>query len=235
MKHKIKKIVNSTLAGLMALSMFQVNWNVRAEAIKHNVTEEFPDADWKMVGYVSGTGALLKVDGEVSFCLQAKVPVYAGNNEEIPPSAIGLSQNTLDELALVVWYGYRSQPSLTNYFLTQNLIWKYLGNGDSYVKNDNLYPTKESMQPWFDNILNKVSHFHDTPSFDGQTYTVNMNDTLTIQDTNGVLNGLIIEDVSGAAVSKNGNTLYVTPNNDSADTLTIRFNRGMSTVQTQTN
>ena len=75
MKHKIKKIVNSTLACLMALSMFQVNWNVRAEAIKHNVTEEFPDADLDLHGPVSGIGALLKVDGEVSFCLQAKIPV----------------------------------------------------------------------------------------------------------------------------------------------------------------
>ena len=125
MKHKIKKIVNSTLACFMALSMFQVNWNVRA-ATKHNVTGESNSA-WTNHGDAWGPGTILRVDGVISFCLEGNKGADTSNpNDEIPFEDINISEEKANELALIAWYGYRSQPSTTNYFLTQNLIWKYL-------------------------------------------------------------------------------------------------------------
>ncbi len=234
MRHKLKKLLNTTLACFMALSMFQVNWT--AKAAVHKVSEEFPGG-WMNNGLVTGEGAILRVDGKVAFCLQAEIPASTGDNEEIDPSDINLTTRTMNTLALIAWYGYRSQPSTTNYFLTQNLIWDYLGDGRNYVSSS-AYPTKASMQSFFDTVMEKVNHFHDLPSFDNQTYTVNVNETLKIKDTNKVLSGLTIEGVEGADVKKDPNdknTLLVTPHANSADTITIRFNRGMSLAQTRTN
>ena len=234
MKHKLKKILNSTLACFMALSMFQINWT--AKAAVHDVSEEFPGG-WYNNGIVEGDGAILKVDGEIAFCLQAEVPAHVGDNEDISPSAIGLSSIQMRELALIAWYGYRSQPSKTNYFLTQNLMWDYLGDGRNYVSS-NAYPDKDSMQNFFTAVMNKVNSFNDKPSFHAQTYTINVNETLRIKDSKKVLSDLTIKSVKGATVKKDPNdenTLLVTPNVNSADTLTIKFNRGFSQAQTRTN
>ena len=234
MRHKIKKLLNTTLACFMALSMFQVNWT--AKAAVHKVSEEFPGG-WMNNGLVTGEGAILRVDGKVAFCLQAEIPASKGDNEEIDPSDINLTTRTMNTLALIAWYGYRSQPSTTNYFLTQNLIWDYLGDGRNYVSSA-AYPNKASMQSFFDIVMDKVNHFHDKPSFHNKTFEVTVNETLKIKDTKKVLSGLTIESVKGATVKKDPNdknTLLVTPNINSSDTLTIRFNRGMSLAQTRTN
>ena len=231
MKNKIKNILKSAMALLIALSIFDMNWTVKAATV-HNVTEEIVSG-WTNHGTAWGSGAIIRVDGKVSFCLEGFKSAHVGNNEEVNPSEVGLSSHQVNQLALIAWYGYRSQPSTTNYFLTQNLIWKYLGNNTYVTSNE--YPTLASQQSWFDSVMNKVNHFHDQPSFHMQSYEINVNDTLSLTDSNGVLNGLSIKSVNGVAISKNGNTLKITPSIDAPDSFTILFNRGLTATQTETN
>ena len=82
------------------------------------------------------------------------------------------------------------------------------------------YPNESSMQSWFNNVMNKVNHFHDKPSFHNQTVTVDMGETASIQDTNKVLSGLRIKSVTGGKATKSGNTLKVTPDG-TKDTMTL--------------
>ena len=98
MRHKLKKLLNTTLACFMMLSMTQVTWT--AKAAVHKVSEEFPGG-WMNNGLVTGEGAILKVDGKVAFCLQAEIPAHVGDNEEIPPSTIGFSTETMGTVTAV--------------------------------------------------------------------------------------------------------------------------------------
>ena len=94
------------------------------------------------------------------------------------------------------------------------------------------YPNESSMQSWFNDVMNKVTHFHDKPSFDGQTVSVDAGDTANINDANKILSGLRIKSVTGGKASISGNTLKVTPDG-TLDTMTVSFDRGMSSEQTR--
>lgn len=232
MKKVMKKFFYIVMSLLMMFSL--VNENVSdVDATHFDLKEEFISG-WTNRGGIWGTGTILKVNDEVSFCLQALKPAHIGDNEEIKPSDIGLSDEQMKVLVLISWYGYRSQPSITNYFLTQNLIWDYLGDGHCYVTHES-YPTKKSMQSWFETVMNKVNHFDDLVSFHDESYTIDVDETLTLEDTNGVLEGLSVKDVTGVAMSKEGNTLKITPSLACDDTFDIVFHRGMSDAQTKTN
>ena len=98
MRHKLKKLLNTTLACIISLSMIQVTWT--AKAAVHKVTEKFPGG-WMNNGLVTGEGAILRVDGKVAFCLQAEIPASKGDNEEIDPSDINLTTRTMNTLALI--------------------------------------------------------------------------------------------------------------------------------------
>ena len=138
----------------------------------------------------------------------------------------------MDEMALITWYGYRSKskPSKTDYMMTQNLVWKYLGSRQRM--GNSTYPDESSMKSWFNNVMNKVNHFGDTPSFHGKTVSVDMGETASISDTNKVLSGLKIKNVSGGTASISGNTLKVTPDG-TKDTMIVAFDRGLSVAQTK--
>lgn len=205
-------------------------------AATYNVQERFIGS-WTAVAGGSealrGSGTFITVNGGESWCFQANKGAATGANEEITPEVIGVSRDMVARLSLIAWYGYRSQPSDDNYVLTQNLIWQELGYL-SYYKSA-AYPTKASMQGWFNDVLSKVNSFGNMPSFQGETYEVNVNQTLTLEDTNGVLSALNVESVSGALVTKSGNTLSIVPDITSNDTIRIFFNRGLTPEQTQTN
>lgn len=226
----LSKIPKLALAGFMALTTVFSN-GVPIEAATYNLTEDY-QGDWYFFGSSKyGNGSILYLNGKQAFCIEPDKVSATGPNDTIKPSDIGLTNKQMEDMALITWYGYRSKskPSKTDYMMTQNAVWRYLGS--SQRMGNSTYPNESSMQSWFNNVMNKVNHFHDKPSFHNQTVTVDMGETASIQDTNKVLSGLRIKSVTGGKATKSGNTLKVTPDG-TKDTMTISFDRGMSATQT---
>ena len=226
-----KKAPKILLAGFMSLTTVFSN-GVPIEAATYNLTEDY-QADWYFFGSSKyGNGAILYLNGKQAFCIEPDKVSAVGPNDTIKPSDIGLTNKQMEDMALITWYGYRSKskPSKTDYMMTQNLVWKYLGSGQRM--GNSTYPDESSMTSWFNNVMNKVNHFRDKPSFHGKTITVDMGETTSISDTNKVLSGLHIKSVSGGKASISGNTLKVTPDG-TKDTMTISFDRGLSLEQTK--
>ena len=203
-------------------------------ASSHKVTQKF-DSSWELCGIMWGSGTLLYIDNEIAFCLDSTLSSYVGTNSSVNASSIPLSKTQIDTLGLIAWYGYRSKtnPTNTDYFLTQNLIWEYLGTPNNYAKSS-AYPTKASMRSKLDAIMNKVNNYYKTPSFHNKTYNINLGETLTLTDTNNVLSSLQYYKVSGATITKNQNTLKIVPDGTSSK-IVIQFHKGLSDKQLESN
>ena len=234
MKNKKQKILAIMLALVMCLQYFMP---ITALAAKSVYVEHVYMDGTECFGYPEtfgqGQKVLVGADKKVGFCIQPGVKSANGTHTEITPESIGLTEKDMNRLALIAWYGYRSQKhDNVNYCLTQSLIWQELGSKKRIGIGD--YRSDSSMQPWFKKVLDKVDNFHKLPSFAGKTYTVNAGESLKIKDTKGVLEDLHIKKVTGGTAKIDGNTLIITPSGK-AETMSIEFNRGLSAEQTATN
>lgn len=193
------------------------NWRYNSSYLKRDVKSE-----------------IFYIDGEWAFCIEPGLVMKKGTGKEVSAKSLGLTEKQMKDLALIVWYGYRSQDEDEfDYFFTQSAIWKYLGSKQVHYRKGHKGEDLAKFNSWYKKIMYKVNHFHDLPSFNGATIKVKQGETTSIQDKNRVLNGLKIKSVIGGKASISGNTLKVTPDG-SKDKMEINFNRGMTPKQTRT-
>ena len=163
-------------------------------------------------------------DNKPVYCLQAHVLVT--NGAGIVGFDDDASQSTLLNLSFAdrlrvfqiayFGYGYGNHTSLDWYAATQIMIWQItdrydnppypVADGDFSLTYSNRY---DSM---FNEINYLVDHASQTVSFNNQTVTANIGDTITITDTNGMLSSFFDVSANGLAVTKNGNTLTIKSN-----------------------
>lgn len=231
-KEILSKCPKFALAMFMALTTIFTNDIPVITASTYNLTEKY-QSDWYFFGSSKwGNGSILYLDGKEAFCIEPDKVSATGPNELIKPGDIGLTDKQMNDMALITWYGYRSKskPTKVDYMMTQNLVWKYLGSAQRI--GNPTYPNESSMKSWFNNVMDKVNHFQDKPSFHKQTVSADMGKTVSIKDTKKVLSGLRIKTVTGGKANINANTLKVTPDG-TKDTMSITFDRGMSAEQTK--
>ena len=127
----LSKIPKLALAGFMALTTVFSNGIPVTKAATYNLTEDY-QADWYFFGSSKyGNGSILYLNGKQAFCIEPDKVSATGPNDTIKPSDIGLTWKQMEDMALITWYGYRSKskPSKTDYMMTQNAVWRYLGSG----------------------------------------------------------------------------------------------------------
>jgi LPXTG-motif cell wall-anchored protein len=157
---------------------------------------------------------VLKMDGKKVFCIESGVPANSGEGF-VPETYVNAKKDLLSKIA---YYGYTTTgQSHYDYAVTQLMIWEQLG--DQYVSSTipNYHQRKAEIMA----LVNK----HDTlPSFNGQSVSVTVGDSLTLTDSNGVLRDMTMEsNTTNATTSHNGNSLKITPSANSNDgTITFR-------------
>lgn len=193
------------------------NWKFYSENLKRDIRSE-----------------IFYIDGEWAFCIEPGIDMKRGTGREVSPKSLGLTSKQMEDLALIVWYGYRSQDEDEfDYFFTQSAVWRYLGSKQVHYRKGKKKEDLAKFNDWYKKIMYKVNHFGDRPSFNGDTIKVKQGETANIYDKNKVLSDLKIEEATGGKAVIDGNTLKVTPNG-SKDKMEISFNRGMTTSQTRT-
>lgn len=193
------------------------------DASNHHVSMDFL-RNWTAVsgsGGVYGSLPLIKIDNQVAWCLQANKALETGTNTTINFTDIGISEEQEKVISLIANFGYYSQPSEDNYALVQNLVWEYLGYTDHYVSSN--YPSRQSQQSWKDQVLAKVNAYQTGLSFHNTTSSINVGETLTFTDNNGLLSGMQIVSTDGLQASINGNTLTVIGTVNAKDTARIKI------------
>ena len=158
-------------------------------------------------------------DGAIAYCIQpgvdfsdtALITGYDYNQASVS----GMSADTWNKISLLAYYGYGygNHTDSKWYAITQYEIWKANPLGwttywaDGFHGNNISQFEAESAE-----LLNLVNNHYKAPSFINTTNEVVVNDTFKLTDSNGVLGNFDVSTSGNASVRKDGNNLYVTPN-----------------------
>lgn len=170
-------------------------------------------------------------DGTIAYCIQpgidfsdtALLTGYDYNQASIS----GMSQDTWRKVSLLAYYGYGygNHTDMKWYAITQYEIWKANPLGwttywaDSFHGNNISQFEEESTE-----LLNLVNNHYKAPSFINTTNEVVVNDTITLTDSNNVLNNFDVSVSGNATAKKDGNKLYITPNSLGEITINLTKN-----------
>lgn len=154
------------------------------------------------------------IDGEVAYCIEPNVP----EGVEYPQTsyeATGLPNSIKERLLLIGYYGYTYPGHQTIQYraATQGLIWDTIIGEGAHTN----FTTARYSEGAVLNVSNEqaeierlIAHHYDKPSFNGETYTLQVGETITLTDTNNILSNYDVS-VDGADFSINGNNLTITP------------------------
>lgn len=158
---------------------------------------------------------MIKAEGEPAFCIEHGTILNGGSGFD--PSELTIAEK--DRLSLIAYYGYKTNPTSENYGITQNMIWESFGD-------QLLSTTLPNYQNRKNEILAKVNAHNTKPSFNNQTITLNVGDTITLNDTNGVLSkyGNLASNSANLQLNKSGNQLKLTATSSSKETGKLQYN-----------
>lgn len=149
---------------------------------------------------------VLKMDGKKVFCIESGI-VANGGEGYTPESYISTKK---DKLSKIAYYGYTiTSQTHYDYAVTQAMIWEELGDQCQSTTIPNYDQRKAEIMA----LVNR----HDTlPSWNGQTVTAKVGDSVTLTDSNNVIADMSLESNStNATLKQNANSLVITPSKDS--------------------
>lgn len=125
------------------------------------------------------------------------------------------------ELSRIWYYAYvNTNQTMYDYAVGQLMIWEHFG----YVPTSHTVPNYASRKA---EINNAISNYYLRPSFDKQSITINVGESVTLTDTNGVLSQFqgTQSNLKGISVSRNGNQLTISATADAESTSTFSWNK----------
>ena len=173
-------------------------------------------SSWRLEDY--------RVDGETAYCIEPGIPE---GNPMYPAdwNATGLSNDIKERILLIGYYGqtYPGHNTVKYKAAAQGMIWAtILGNNTTvkfstarYGEGTPLDVSAEKAE-----IERLIAHHYDRPSFNAGVYKLQVGQSLTLTDTNNVLQNFDIR-VSGANYTVDGNTLTITPTTDGTINLSM--------------
>lgn len=192
-----------------------ISYTTHGPALEGNLTSDWnADTPW------------LYLDGDVVFCVD---PSTLAVNGATGYERSDFSYSLKKKMSLAALHGYYEHGRTAEWYMaSQFMVWEARG---WTVDSTNL-SNYESMKK---QIQNAIDHHYDKPSFNGDSdYTVNVGETLTLKDSNGVVSEFDIQSVDGVTITKSGDTLKITPTADAPDTIKLSGERyvGESTYDT---
>lgn len=221
MKTKLKNISKKTMTYLMVLvtlcsSFLATSTTAHASSLNlDEQTQYYYTGHSPNVGYaITHNIYVLKMDGKKVFCIESGIPANSGEGY-VPESYVNAKKDVLSKIA---YYGYTATGKTHyDYAVTQVMIWEQLG--DQYISST--IPNYQQRKAEIMALVNK----HDTlPSFNNQSVSVTVGESITLSDSNNVLKDMTLEsNDTNATAQHNGNSLKITPSATSNDgTITFR-------------
>ncbi|QTU82973.1 Cys-Gln thioester bond-forming surface protein [Carnobacteriaceae bacterium zg-C25] len=165
---------------------------------------------------------ILMINGEPVFCLDPRTFAYEGQyvGEEIRDGERITNRTTLDKqlqdkLMLVTYFGYKQNPNHKNYHYTQALVWESINyRAQSFTGGLSM----GEYQVWKANVMAKVNGYKNVVSFNNQSATLKVGESVTFVDSYNVLQNLNVPaQQNGYTFLKNGNQLTVTATANAVD------------------
>ncbi len=162
-------------------------------------------------------------DGAFVYCVQPFVTInsnstYIVTTEDMHAVA-NISYENWKRIEKIAYYGYGynengvDHTDIRWYPATQMLIWRLADpTVDSYFTTTSGGQRNDSILANEMAEINRLVDSHTiTPNFTNVPSEIVIENTITISDSNNVLSGFNVENVVGGNISKNGNSLNITP------------------------
>lgn len=147
----------------------------------------------------------------LAYCIEPFNDFYGNQSYTPTTTPTNFSDEKLKELSLIAHfgYGYKNHTDMKWYAITQLLIWQTsYPNGYYYISSYKNGPAVSTYQNEINEIKNLVNNYKKNTSFNNQTFYITENESLTITDTNNILNTYTTKD---SFITINNNTLSTTP------------------------
>ena len=221
---KMKNITKLFIILVIPILSFLGITNVHAETVTTGKSTPYYHTAKDSSGYsMYGHDEIIYVDGAYAYCVDPMVKI---NNRSYYSADI----NSLTNNDLVMKYayygaGYGNHNGDNWYMATQMLIWKAVFNGDVYFTNGLNGSRNDSILVNEMNEIQTLVNQHDMkPNFTNVPSTMNIGQTITVNDANGVLNQYSVANVTNGAASINGNSLSITATNNGTMSIYLRQN-----------
>lgn len=157
-------------------------------------------------------------DNAFVYCLQPFVTIdnnYIYNiAREDYEVYLNMTKEQWNRISLLAYYGYGygNHNSQKWYAITQVLIWRtaepnsdiYFTNTLNGTRNDSLFASE------IQEIENLVANHYKIPNFNTSDITIPLGNTITLNDSNGVLNNFKVSNQSNVSANISGNSLNIT-------------------------
>lgn len=240
MNEKVKRFIKKTMIGCASMIIAFSSLITNAYALS-GITSSIVYPEWKMADpyteKTDGVEGYLMVNKEPVFCVDYHTAFHSGKTVTQGTFAdAGISEETAKKLSLIAYFGTKASGRTGRdwYAITQGLLWRVIHNDDSlkYIRT-NITPNFASTKKAWDEILADVDRYYVKPSFTSSSHVVDSNKTIVLNDTNGVLEDMVIAQNGGLDVSIQGNKLIVRGNN-SVDEATIVLRKNIKASETGT-
>ena len=168
-------------------------------------------------------------DGQFIYCLQPGTLLnenltYTGYDDSDAYLLSNITKEQWQRVQLLAYYGYGygNHTDQHWYSVTQFMIWQTVPRGKDIYFTDTLNGNRiVKYQSEMQELNNLVANHYKAPSFSNTNLEMSIGDTLTLTDSNGLLNNYNVTDSNNLNVSKDGNNLYITANNVGNTTVSL--------------
>lgn len=164
------------------------------------------------------------MDGQVAYCIEPGT-IEGVNYPQGSWSNTGLPDSIKDRILLIGYYGYTypGHNTVKYRMATQGMLWDtIIGNGSNTEFTTERWGagTKQNISAEKAEINRLIANHYVKPSFTGETLSLQVGQTTTLHDNNGVLSNYSVS-VSDANHTENGNDLTITPTTNGNITITL--------------
>lgn len=225
----MKKLLLILLGGMFFLPQFQVE-----------AKESFYDAEYipniYMIRERQGTRLYQQArfirkqnSREIAYCIEPFAFLDDRHDYQQGININELDDEIIEQISLISYFGYQYQNHQEDkwYAVTQLLIWKTADPYASFYFTNGL--NGELINPYLEEekeILSLVENANKLPSFHQEEHTILINDEITLEDTNHILENFSIE--SNLPIKKEKNLLIINQPKEEGEyqiTLTRKFNQ----------
>ncbi|BDP81214.1 VaFE repeat-containing surface-anchored protein [Enterococcus faecium] len=172
-------------------------------------------------GFTFNAIPMFTVNGQAAFCIQPGVD-FTANGQVHSTEALDTylkDANKRSQISLISYFGYVNNPdkSKEQYFTTQLMIGEILGRKVVLTNGLNYEARKAAIQKL-------VDQFHTRASFNNQTKTVKVGETIKVTDTTGFLSRVKeVKAPKGITAKIQGNQLVITVTKDAPEKAQVRL------------
>lgn len=153
----------------------------------------------------------LYIDEKLSYCVQPGVVFIPGAGFTAQTSLEGLTSDQMFKINKYINFGAKDDDSNEFYVATTLAIWEDVLGWNVSTNLPNYGGLKNK-------ITQNIAEFSKLPSFNGKEVTVKVGESITVEDTNGILNNFKVQtDGTNSKIEKSGNKLTITPSVNSKD------------------